>query len=86
MGQKPSSTFAMRCGRVCTLQEPRKRGLGEMKYLLLSRDDSRNTPRDEAQHPRINEVFPGLRPITLQYCNTHCTMQISALLVQLTFF
>ena len=78
MGQKPSSTFAMRCVRVCTLQEPRKRRLSEMKYLLLSRDYSRNTPRDE--------VFPGTRPITLQYCNTHCTMHISALLVKLTSF
>ena len=65
MGQKPSSTFAMRCGRVCTLQEPRKRRLGEIKYLLLTRDYSRNIPRDEAQHPRINAVFPGPWPITL---------------------
>ena len=86
MRQKPSSSLAMRCVRVCTLQEPRKRRLSEMKYSLLSRDYSRNIPCDEAQHPRINEVFPGQRPITLQYCNTHCTMHISALILQLTFF
>ena len=86
MRQKPSSTLAMRFVRVCTLQEPRKRRLSEMKYSLLSRDYSRNIPRDEAKHPRMNEVFTVQRTITLQYCNTHCTMHISALLVQLTFF